>query len=156
MNKADKNYDLNKRQVLYIRYLICVLVDLTILNLYTEYWDYVVIDSFTISFFAAILLQLLLRLSIKAENMVSNYFKSKPGKAAKVYRVLSILGILSSSKIVILQAIVLIFDEQIEFYGPLNGLITFIIVIITIIVTELILSKIFWALSSKNKKSNNT
>ena len=52
---------LSNRQRLFVRYLLAVLIDLTVLNLFVEYWDKIVIDSFTISLLAAVLLQILLR-----------------------------------------------------------------------------------------------
>ncbi len=51
---------LSNRQALFIKYFFAVLVDLTVLNLFVEYWHVVEIDSFTISLLAAALLQLLL------------------------------------------------------------------------------------------------
>jgi len=50
----------NARQQLFIRYFTAILIDLTVLNLFDEYWEYVEIDSFTISLLAALLLQVLL------------------------------------------------------------------------------------------------
>jgi len=35
------------RQQLFIRYFTAILIDLTVLNLFDEYWDNVVIESFT-------------------------------------------------------------------------------------------------------------
>ncbi len=55
---------LTNRQALFIGYFLCVLVDLTVLNLFDEYWQRVDIDSFTVSLFAAALLQLLLKLTL--------------------------------------------------------------------------------------------
>ena len=66
MSASDKVYGFNTPQRLFVGYTLAVLVDLTVLNFYDEYWDFVTIDSFTISFAAALLLQLLLKLSIKA------------------------------------------------------------------------------------------
>ena len=68
---------LTNRQRLFIRYTLAVLVDLTVLNLFNEYWDYVFIEFFTISLFAAMLLQFLLQVTIIIEHRVANYFKSK-------------------------------------------------------------------------------
>ena len=153
MERTTKVYRLNTPQRLFVGYTLAVLVDLTVLNFYAEHWDYVSINSFTISFAAAILLQLLLKLSMKAEQKVAEFFSSKPGKAAKLYRGLITLVILIGSKFVMLEAIDLMFAEKVEFSGPLNGLIAFIAVIITIIVTERIIGKIYFALDDTDKKN---
>jgi hypothetical protein len=50
----------SRRQQLFIRYTFLVLVDLTVLNLFDEYWDDVALTSFSASLLAAILLQALL------------------------------------------------------------------------------------------------
>lgn len=50
----------SNRQRLFIRYTLAVLVDLTVLNLFNEYWDFVYFEYFTISLLTAVLLQFLL------------------------------------------------------------------------------------------------
>ncbi len=55
---------LSHRQAMFIGYFFCVLVDLTVLNLFDEYFEPVKFHSFTISLFAAALLQLLLKLTL--------------------------------------------------------------------------------------------
>ena len=52
MSASDKVYGFNTPQRLFVGYALAVLVDLTVLNFYDEYWDFVTIDSFTISFAA--------------------------------------------------------------------------------------------------------
>ncbi|MFQ5345903.1 MAG: hypothetical protein ACE5DZ_08095 [Mariprofundus sp.] len=51
-------------QRLFIRYTYSVLVDLTVLNIFNEYWGNVYIETFTISLLAAIVLQVLLQVTI--------------------------------------------------------------------------------------------
>ena len=59
------------RQGRFIRYMLFVLVDLTVLNLFVQYWDRIVIDSFTISLFTAALLQVLLKATLAIERTAS-------------------------------------------------------------------------------------
>ena len=47
-------------QRLFVRYLVAVLIDLTVLNLFDEFWDLVTIGPFSVSVLAAVLLQVLL------------------------------------------------------------------------------------------------
>lgn len=74
---------LSNRRSLFIGCFLCVLVDLTVLNLFDEYWQQIEIDSFTTSLFAAALLQLLLKLTLALEHRIANYFKQQSGKGGK-------------------------------------------------------------------------
>ncbi len=59
------------RQRWFVRYLMAVLIDLLVLNLFVEYWQHVIIESLTISVFAATLLQILLRLTLVLEHKLA-------------------------------------------------------------------------------------
>jgi hypothetical protein len=56
------------------------------LNLFAEYWGWVSVESFTISIFAAILLQILLKLTLALEHRLAAYFKAKSGSMATFMR----------------------------------------------------------------------
>ncbi len=137
----------SRRQQLFFRYTLAVLIDLTVLNLFNEYWDYVFIEFFTISLFAAILLQFLLQVTIAIEHRVANYFKKKAGLRPRVMRALSTWAILFGSKLVILEAINFSFGDSVIFSGPIHGLVAFIIVVIAIIIAEQTLSWIYESLA---------
>lgn len=139
----------NKRQHLFIKYTFAILVDLTVLNLFDEYCDFVTLSSFSISLIAAILLQLLLQITLKIEHKVADYFKSKEGLQAKVLRVLSAWGILFISKLVMLKAIDFLFPINIHFTGPIHGAVAFIAVIIAMILAEQGVIKIHHMLKDK-------
>lgn len=151
MSSSQKEYGFNTPQRLFVGYTLAVLVDLTVLNFFDEYWDFVNIESFTISFAAALLLQLLLKLSINAEHRIADYFKSKPGTAPKIYRGLSTYVILVGSKFVMLEAINILFGDKVSFTGPLNGVVAFFAVVFAILVAEILVSKIYFALSDDKK-----
>jgi len=127
---------LSNRQRIFIRYTYAVLVDLTVLNLFNQYWDYVYIEHFTISLLAAVLLQVLLQATIFVEHKVAGYFKGRDGLKPKVLRGLSTWAILFSSKFVILWAINVAFGGSVSFLGPMNGLVAFFTVVIGIILAE--------------------
>ncbi len=138
--------EFSKRQQLFFRHTYMVLIDLTVLNLFNEYWDDVYIASFTISLLAAILLQVLLQLTISIEHRVANYFKRTSGLQSKILRGLSTWGILFFSKLIILGAINLAFGTRVLFHGTAHGLITFIIVIIVIILAEQLMNRLYQSL----------
>jgi hypothetical protein len=141
------NGEYSKRQQLFFSYSYMVLIDLTVLNLFNEYWDNVYIASFSISMLAALLLQILLQLTISIEHRVANYFKKKPGKRAKILRGLSTWGILFVSKLIILEAINLTFGSSVLFHGAVHGLITFIVVVIAIILAERLMQRLYQSLA---------
>lgn len=126
----------NKRQHLFIKYTFAILVDLTILNLFDEYSEFVTLSSFSISLVAAILLQLLLQITLKVEHKVADYFKSKEGLQAKILRGISTWGILFISKLIMLKTIEVLFPINIHFGGPIHGAVAFIAVIVAMILAE--------------------
>jgi len=132
-------HELSRRQALFIGYFLCVLIDLTVLNLFDEYWHQVEIDSFTTSLAAAALLQLLLKLTLNLEHRVADYFKKKAGKGATAKRLFAAWLILFSSKFVILEVINLVFGTRVEF----GGVIPFIVVVFAIMAAELFTSQIY-------------
>ncbi|MGF1718048.1 hypothetical protein L4D08_24605 [Photobacterium chitinilyticum] len=152
-NNLPRHYGFNTPQRLFVGYTLAVLVDLTVLNLFEEFWSYVTIQSFTVSLAAAILLQVLLKLSIAAEHRLANYFKSKEGLAPKVYRGLSTYIILVGSKIIMLEAINILFGDKVTFSGPLNGVVAFFAVIFAILIAEITISKVYFALEDKQAES---
>ena len=136
----------NDSQTKYLGYLVFILVDLVVLNLYEEFSHYVVIDSFLISLLAATLLQLLLKLAMAAEHRIAAYFSAKPGTGAKLMRWFSAWVILFGSKFVMLEAVDLIFGEHVE----LGGIIPFYAVAFTIIFAELLLTRIYYTLADRD------
>ncbi len=137
----------SSRQYFFIRYIFFVLIDLTVLNLFSEFWAYVAIEYFSISLLAALLLQILLQLTMAIEHRVAMYFNQKTGLKAKVLLFLSRWGILFISKLIILKAINYAFGSSLLFSGPIHGLIAFIIVVIAIIIAEQIFLRIYRSLA---------
>lgn len=143
----DGSITLNNRQRLFIRYFTAILIDLAILNLFDEYWDKVVIDSFTISLFAAIVLQVLLQLTIAFEHRMASYFKAKEGSHFVALRWLSTWLVLFLSKFVILWALDISFGDAVLFLGVYHGIVAFIVVVFAILLAEKAIMKLFHALA---------
>jgi hypothetical protein len=137
----------SNHQHLFIKLILAVLVDLVVLGLFNEYWEYVVIDSFSIALIAAFLLQVLLKLTLMFEHKVAAYFNKKTGTLAKVMRFVSAWAILFVSKLIILEAINYAFGDHVMFLGPFHGIIAFIVVVIAILVAEGIITKIYKSLA---------
>ena len=137
----------SNHQQIFMRYTLAVLIDLTVLNLFDEYWEYVLIDSFLISLLAAILLQILLQATLVVEHRIAGYFKSKSGMKAKISRILSTWAVLFISKLVILEAINITFGEHVLFTGPFHGVVVFIAVVIVILLAEYVVMRIYKSLA---------
>lgn len=133
---------INNKQRLYLRYFTAILIDLTVLNLFDEYWDLVEINSFTISLFAAIMLQVLLVITLKIEHKIGDFFKKKKGFWAKFMRIFSAWLVLFGSKFVILEALSFAFGDEVQFKGPFHGIVAFIVVIVVMLLTEAVSTKI--------------
>ena len=134
---------LTYRQALFIGYFLCVLIDLTVLNLFDEFWGQVEIASFTISLMAAALLQLLLKLTLKLEHTVADHFKKQEGKGALGKRLFATWLILFGSKFVILGAVDFAFGDWIHFGGPLHGVVIFIAVVVAMLAAEEIIVRVY-------------
>ena len=138
------------KQRLYLRYLTATLIDLTVLNLFSEHWDFVTVTSFTISIFAAILLQVLLKATLALEHKVAGFFNARPGAGAKAMRFLSAWLILFGSKFVMLGAINFAFGDKVLFTGPLHGVVAFIVVVVVMLVAEEAAARLFHYLADKH------
>jgi hypothetical protein len=124
------------KQRLFVRYLTAILIDLLVLNLFVEYWQHVVIDSFSVSLLAAVLLQVLLKLTLSLEHWVAGFFTARTGPVWKFLRIFSAWLILFGSKFVMLGAINFAFGDAVVFGGPLHGVVAFIVVVVAMLVAE--------------------
>ena len=130
-------------QRLFVRYFTAILIDLLVLNLFVEYSSKVSVDSFTTSLLAAILLQILLKVTIAIEHRVGAYFKSKPGKLMTFLRYFCAWLVLFGSKFVILEALSFAFGDKVRFEGRFHGLLTLIVVVVVMLVAEEVVVRIY-------------
>jgi hypothetical protein len=131
------------KQRVFMRYLSATLVDLVVLNLFVEYWDHVSADSFTITLLAAVVLQVLLKLTIVLEHRLAVYFNARPGGFAKFMRFFTAWLVLFGSKFVILEALSLAFGDGLRFGGPFHGLVALIVVVVVMLAVEAALVKLY-------------
>jgi hypothetical protein len=120
----------------FVRYFTAILIDLVVLSLFAEYWNKVHVDSFTTALLAAILLQVLLKLTIALEHRVAAPFKGKPGAMNTFWRFFLAWLVLFGSKFVILEALTFAFGDKVKFDGILHGIIPLIIVLVVMLVAE--------------------
>lgn len=133
-----------KRQMIFFSWTKDVLIYIIVLNLFVEYNYKIVIDSFTISIFTAILLKILLEIILKLEHKVSDVFKSY-----KVLRITLVWLILFGSKFLILEIVDIVFGEHVE----LGKFLDVIVLVIALIVAREIFQKIYLSLGEKEPVS---
>jgi len=126
----------SNNQRLFLRYFTAILIDLVVLNLFVEYSGKVFIDSFTISLLAAILLQILLKLTIVVEHWVADFFNARPGNLNRFFRFFFAWLVLFGSKFVILEALTFAFGDKVRFEDAFHGIVTLIIVIVAMLIAE--------------------
>jgi len=134
------------RQRAFLRYLTATLVNLVVLNLFIEYGDHVVAASFTVTLIASVLLQSLLKLTIALEHRLAAYFNAKQGGLAKFMRYFSAWLVLFGSKFIILEAPVFALGDRLRFGGPFHGIVALIVVVVTMLVVEAAIVKVFRSL----------
>jgi len=107
---------INRKQQLYIRYVVAILIDLTVLSLFNEFFpQFLFIETFSLSLFAAIILQVLLQLTLKAEHKVAHYFfHGKSGLKVNILRGVTAWSMIFISKLVMLKAISLAFGSSVS------------------------------------------
>jgi hypothetical protein len=135
-------------------YLICcwnILIDLAVINLLDEYWDWIDIPSFTVSLGVAVVLQFGLLFCIQVEKKTSAYFMKKSSTIAKVLRGITSYLIISGGKFVIMGLIYFIFGYQVTFGGPWGGTIAFISLVAAVLVAEWA-SKIFFVYMDRSEE----
>jgi hypothetical protein len=137
------------RQRLFMRYFTAVLIDLLILGLFDEYWNKVHVESFTIMLLAAILLQVLLKITIAIEHVVAGFFNKRPGGFMKFMRFFCAWLVLFGSKFVILEALAMTFGERVRFSGVFHGIITLIVVVVVMLLAEEVIVRLYRRLGPK-------
>ena len=137
----------SSKQLIFLKYLTWVLVDLAVLNFFAEYWDRVTITSFGVSLLIAITLQILLKMTIALEHRLSNYMKSNEKLNKKVLHIFSTWFVLFASKFVMLWILQFMFSDAIVFSGAYHGVVAFIVVVMAILAAEYAITRIYRSLA---------
>ena len=131
----------SRQQSLFISWTTAVLLNIVILGLFVEYSDRIVIDSFTIAIFTAVVLRALVEATLRLEHWVRDFLGKRGGT---VNRFFAAWAILFSSKFVILEVIDIIFRDDVE----IDGFIPLVLLIITMIVVERVVQFVYERLSA--------
>ena len=138
-------------QRLFVRYFTAVLIDLLVLNLFVEYSSKVSVDTFTTSLLAAILLQILLKVTIAIEHRVAGLLQVEARRPDDLSAGTSSPGSsCSCSKFVILEALSFAFGDKVRFEGRFHGLLTLIVVVVVMLVAEEVIVRIYRRLGNSS------
>jgi hypothetical protein len=148
--KLSREVTITMRQDIFLSWSKDILIYILILNLFVEFNDKIIIDSFTISIFTAIVLKILLEIVFKFEHLVGDFFKARPGKISNFLRIISMWLILFLSKFLILEVIDLIFGEHVE----LGKFLDVIILVISLMVARELFDRIYRALGEREPATN--
>lgn len=108
------------------------LVYAVVLGFFEDYTDILNTWSYSITFFVAIVMQILTYLTFWLKSLVIKYFKGKEGRIYKAALVFSVWLILFLSKFVFLAVIDFIFGSAVE----ISGFFGLVIIIIVMIVSK--------------------
>ena len=133
-----------RQQMIFASWTKDILIYIIVLNLFVEYNRKIIIDSFTISIFTAILLKILLEIILKLEHKVSDVFKSY-----KVLRIILVWLILFGSKFLILEVVDLIFGDHVE----LGKFLDVILLVIILMVAREVFQRIYLSLGRNEHES---
>ena len=130
-------------QRLFALFFTGTLIDLVILGLFAEYSDHVHVDSFSTILLAAVVLQVLLKLTIAIEHRVLARFAGKVGAAWTSLKFFVAWLILFGSKFVILEALTFVFGDRVRFEGMWHGIVWLIAVAVTMVVAEELVVRLY-------------
>ena len=100
-----KTVTITRAQEIYLSWMMDILLYIVVLNLFVEYLEAIVIDSFFISILTAVLLKAMIRVIGGLEHRVSHYFKQKEGTLYRILGIISVFSILFFSKFLILEVV---------------------------------------------------
>lgn len=103
-----------RAQEIYTSWATDLLIYIVVLNLFVEYVEAVVIDSFTISILTALLLKIVLVIVGKFEHGVHHFFEKREGAIFKILGPVVMFSILFLSKFLILELVDIVFGDHVE------------------------------------------
>lgn len=146
----------NARQRFFLRYTALVMTDIVVLNLFAEFWSRVHLSSFSVSIGAALILQVLLKLTVALEHRVAEFFQDRTHPGAKLLKVFSLWVVLFGSKFVILWALGLVLGERLHFEGAMHGVVPLITVIVVMLVVEVLMTRLTDVMGDEAKESSDS
>jgi hypothetical protein len=137
MQKADATQ--SSKQKLFSDMVLGTLVYAVVLGFFEDYTDILNTWSYSATFSAAIVLQILTYMTFRLEALVVRYFKGKEGRLYKAAQVVVVVLILFLSKFVFLAVIDIIFGSAVE----ISGFVGLILIVIVMIVARQLIDLVY-------------
>ena len=123
----------------YLKASADVLIYIVVLNLFVEFNDAVVIDSFYISILTAVLLQGLISIVKRLEHRIGDFFGQREGTLSGVLSIAAKFLVLFTSKLIILEIVNYVFGDQVE----LGHFVDVLVLILTMMAARALVGKIY-------------
>ncbi|MFV1971385.1 MAG: hypothetical protein ACC683_10330 [Acidimicrobiia bacterium] len=140
---------ITEKQQRFASWMTDVLVYIVVLNLFVEFSDAIVIDSFWISILTAVLLKGFLDVVVGLERRVGEFFGRRDGTLAKVLGLGSQFLILFISKLVILEIVDLVFRERVQ----LGHFVDVLVLIVAMMAARRIIDRVYMRLGEPASES---
>lgn len=134
------------RQEIFIQMVIGTLIYSVVFGFFSDYTNLVHTNSYSITFIAALLMQLLVYPTFKLKSLIARWFRKKNTKARKVGLVFTIWAILFVSKFIFLEVLNVVLGDYIEI-----GFIGIILVIICSTILTKLTQIIYTKLGNKTQ-----
>ena len=154
MTSSDttRTVTITRAQEIFFGWTSDVLIYTIVLNLFVEYVDAVVIDSFTISILTAILLKILLDIVMHYEHSVKSYFAQREGTIYTVLGTVSLIAILFLGKLVILEVVDLVCGDHVS----LGHFIEVVALVLALMITRRLVGVLFQRLGDPAAQGGGT
>jgi hypothetical protein len=127
----------SRRQQVFAGAVLNVLVNVVVLNLFVEFADEVVIDSFVISVLTAVLLTAMLGVLARFEHRIHHFFFEQ--HSWRFAGVVTIWIVLFGSKFVMLEIVNVVFGDHVE----LGHLLEVILIVVTMMLAGQLMQTIY-------------
>jgi len=107
----------SKNQEMYRTMFVGILLYSVVLGFFNDYTDVLVTTSYSVTFFMAIVMQLLTFATFEVKNIVKRNFRQKDGKKATFGLVIGVWLVLFLSKFVFLAVIDFVFRDDVYISG---------------------------------------
>lgn len=148
--RGDDLVTITRRQQIFGGAVLNILVNVVVLNLFVEFADEVVIDSFWISVLTAILLTAMIAVLSRFEHRIHHFFFER--HSWKVAGVIVIWLVLFGGKFVMLEVVDIVFGDHVN----LGHLLEVILIVVTMMVAAQIMQAIYNRLGGPDARADDT
>jgi hypothetical protein len=136
----------NNRQIAFKELFVGTLIYVLVLGFFNDYSDIVYATSFSVMFFASIVLEILTFFALLLKKHIVNWLKAKNGTSYKIMMFFSVWLIMFVSKFVFVGVIDFIFEN----YVNISGFFGILAVVVSVTLIHKVADYIFIKLGSTN------